>query len=330
MDHITFKLQVTDDVNFKHWTDLQEHIKSIITSVGLHPAWFQLVMVDVAGLEHQLFNNVLSATYNLKDKMLFKKCRVADSVTVQNLYNKFLNENTQLILKAKLLGVSFLPLDIETNVVSDEILIKQAIEHVTVSSVPYTFSLLQDLTPLQVISTSFGVVNIKRNYIEAWFDEGHVDYICEFDPHLHKFYYNMYKQDIIDKSIIRFAFFRKYDYNPIQPLHISFAWPTEEQGIMILDKTVNMFTYIDQVSEIISKWSTTTEVFPNDPIRLENRMKDREGYYFILLGSKLNLTLIEFINLQFEYLTQIISYLCLDDTLIYQYAKQQWFRLCTK
>jgi hypothetical protein len=54
-------------------------------------------------------------------------------------------------------------------------------------------------------------------------------------------------------------------------------------------------------------------------------MKDDVGYYFILLGSKLNLTLPDFIDLQLKYMAQITEYLRLPDKL--DYAKSKWIKL---
>jgi len=326
MDHITFKLKVTSDDNFIHWNDLQEHIKNIIVSVGLHPAWFQLSMIDLQELEHKSFNNVLSATYNLKEKILYKTCRIDDCTLAQNMYDKFLHENSKMILDAKKLGLEFLPLEIERNVIPNIELINKTLSALTSTSIPSCdFSLLENLLPLQVVDTDYGKLFVKKDYVEVWFDKGHTDYICNFDVELKKFYYAMYKENIVDSSIIRFAYLHKYDFTQQQPMHISIAWPTEVQGKFYNEIEIDIVEYIDQVTELISKWSTVTSLFPNDPIRLENRMKDNVGFYFILLGSKLDHTLSEFIDLQLEYLAQITEYLCLPNKL--DYAQTKWVSL---
>jgi hypothetical protein len=67
--------------------------------------------------------------------------------------------------------------------------------------------------------------------------------------------------------------------------------------------------YINQLAEVINKWKTITDLFPDDPVRLENRVQDNIGYYFIFLGTNRNLTLAEFIELQVEYLLQLIDFL---------------------
>jgi hypothetical protein len=329
MDYITVKMQVTNDKEFIYWNDLQQYIKDVLILVGLHDAIYQLTMVDLPFLEKQIFNNVISSIYNLKNKTIIKKFRVEDSTVAQEIYNRFLDNYAVLILESSKMGVSFPPLEVEKNITTDLEIISQTLSVVS-STVPKSseFFLLQNLEPAETINTDYGILYVKKDYIEVWFNKGHTDYICNFDTDLYKFYYNMYKQNIVDTSIIRFAFFRKYDYDQKQPLHISFAWPSEIRGIPFVDDVVDgdyIMLYINQVTELVSKWKTVTTVFPNDPIRIENRMKDEVGYYFILLGSKLDHTLSEFINLQLSYLAQITEYLCLPNKL--DYAESKWVNL---
>jgi hypothetical protein len=178
-------------------------------------------------------------------------------------------------------------------------------------------SLLRNLIPLHVEHTDYGILYIRQDYIEVWFNTGHIDFIRNLSYDLYEnIYYKIYKEDhLIDSNIIRFAFPRSYDYEPA-PHYISLGCPDGTCGISCANDIINskvdteyLRLYIDQMAEVINKWKTITDLFPDDPVRLENRVQDSTGYYFIFLGTNRNLTLAEFVDLQVEYLLQLIDFL---------------------
>jgi hypothetical protein len=314
MDYFTFQIKILSPIRFSNWTHLQNHIKNAITSVGIISDWLQTIK-SIKQIELTLHNNSLSATYNLKDNILTKPHRVPDADIATKIYKNFIDKNYNSIEHLKRLGIHFSDPIVEKNIQTDQDIVLESLSKLP-NFTSENRSLLRNLSPLHTKKTDYGIIYIKADYVEVWFNDGHIDFIRNLDKELYdNIYYKIYKEDIIDSDVIRFAFPRQYDYTPA-PHYISLGCPDGTCGEScyrdilagIID-TEYLKLYIDQVAEVLNKWKTITEFFPDDPIRLENRVRDSRGYYFIFLGTYQNYSLIEFVDLQIEYLSQLIDFL---------------------
>ena len=329
MDYATFQITVVNDTVFKHWQDLHRYVRDSIISVGLYSEFSQMD-ADCRALE--ICVNCLSATYNLNSKTITKTFRVADGNAAVAVYNRYLTHNLTSIQELYASGLVYKEMTVEHNIKSNLSIINDAIQQIPSVIIPkIKFPLLKNLQSVYTVHTDHGVMKVKQDYIEYWFNDGSLDYLytADFNHRLHSLYYKMYKRGFVNNDVIRFAFFKIYDYGN----YMSLSAPTENRGTCDLfdDCTVintdYINLYIDQSAELIHEWKQISDIFPNDPIRLENRIKDNDGYYFVLLGSNLDQTLPNFINLQLEYLIQIIDYLnCIDidKTAVFNYALQKW------
>jgi hypothetical protein len=329
MDYFAFQITVTDPIDFLNWTHLEKHVKDTITSSGIISNWLQTIK-SIKQIELTLHNNSMSSTYNLKTNTLTKMHRVPDADTVVKIYKDFIHNNQSSIDYLKQLGIQFSEPIVEKNIQTDQDKVLQ-----TLSTVPKvesnSTSLLKNLIPLHTEYTDYGIVYVRADYVEIWFNDGHIDFIRDLDYTLYEnIYYKIYKDDLIDSSIIRFAFPRQYDYTPA-PQYISLGCPDGTCGEScyqdIVDRTIDtayLKLYIDQVAEVVSKWKRIVTVFPDDPIRLENRVQDTRGYYFIFLGTHQDRSLKEFVDLQVEYISQLIDFLdssSIDKDQILTYVK---------
>jgi hypothetical protein len=329
MDCATFQITVSNDIDFIHWQDLHRYVRDSIISVGLYPN-FSKMDADCRELENT--PNCLSATYHLESKTITKTFRIAKGDSAKTVYNAYLIDNASMIKKLELIGLIYKPMTVEYNITSNLSIIKNEIEIMPpVVILTPKFSLLKNLHPIYTKTTPHGTMHVKHDYIEYFFNNGSIDYYytIEFDCQLHALYYKMYKRGFVNNDIIRYAFFKIYDYDN----YMSLSAPTEYRGnndFFNKDTIFNtdyIISYVDQSAEIIHEWKQITKLFPNDPIRLENRMKDNNGYYFILLGTALDHTLPEFIKLQFDYLVQLLEYLnceLINKLDVFNYAFQKW------
>jgi hypothetical protein len=332
MDYFAFQITVSPSIKFANWTYLEKHLKDTITSVGLISEW-QEVIQSIKKIELTLHRNSMSSTYNLKTNTLTKPHRLPDADIAVDIYNNFIVNNQYKLEQLKELGIHFSSAIVEKNMTTDCDRVKQTLDrlpHFTADST----SPLRNLIPLHVESTEYGTVYIKQDYVEIRFNDGHIDFIRELHHDLYEnVFYKTYKEDLINCDIVRFAFPRQYDYTSA-PQYISLGCPDGTCGIScsidIANKNITteyLKEYIDQVAEVINKWKTITGLFPNDPIRLENRSKDSLGYYFIFLGSKRDHTIKQFIDLQNDYLSVLIDYLdipVIDKDVVLDYAYKSY------
>lgn len=308
MDQLVLQFKISNNKQFSHWRDLEEYFKNMLIEIGLHTAIYDLTMNHVWNLEHEICSNVVSSVSDLKTNTITKLCRVKDASTLQNIYNEFVTQNLSRLEEARKRGITVTISDIKKNVIADIDIIKDIIRKIPIVQEPNKYTLLQNIEPLHVENTPFGTIYIKKDYVEIWFNDGHVGYIYDIGVDLHNnLYYPMYK-NANGNDKVRFAYSRMNDFSG----YISVAAPAGECGVSCLNDTIDteyLIQFINDVREIISMWKLYGDVFPNDPIRLENRAKDYIGYYYKFLGNSLDYSLNDFIALQLEYLDQLISYL---------------------
>jgi hypothetical protein len=329
MDYFAFQISVTNPMDFSNWTHLEKHVKDTITKAGIISNWLHTIK-SIKQIELTLHNNSMSSTYNLKTNTLTKMHRVPDADIVSKIYKDFINTNQNSVNYLKQLGIEFSEPIVEKNIQTDQDRVLQ-----TLSTIPKfrsdSTSLLKNLIPLHTERTDYGIIYVRASYVEIWFNDGHIDFIRELDHKLYEnIYYKIYKDNLINSDIIRFAFPRQYDYTPA-PQYISLGCPDGTCGESCYQDIVNrridtayLKLYIDQAVEVVTKWQTITTVFPDDPIRLENRVRDTRGYYFIFLGTHQDRSLIEFIDLQIEYISQLIDFLdssSIDKDQVLTYAR---------
>jgi hypothetical protein len=324
MDHVALNFKVSKNNKFYHWRELEEHFRNSLIEIGLHAAIKKLTMHHVWNIEHRTHNNVISSTSNLRTNTITKLCRIADSTILEKIYDDFLIENDQLIKVAATRGIEF-DIKVNKNIESELELIKNTMSSIEVVKKINKFPLLQNIEPLHVEHTHYGVVYIKNDFVEVWFDTGYIYYLYDIGLDLHNnLYYPMYK-NASSADGIRFAYSRMNDFEGC----MSVAAPAGDCGISCLYESIDteyLKIYINEVSEIINMWKKYTARFPNDPIRLENRAKDFIGYYYKFLGNRLDHSLTDFIELQLMYIDQLIGYLnnpLIDQTAINQYAQNK-------
>jgi len=329
MDHVTWTASFNDDFKFTNWPQIDAGLKNALTSVGIISE-FQQLLLDIKEIEKTLYKNTMSSTYNLKNKTLIKIHRIPDSDIVVEMYNTFLRNHKKELEELSTTGVYLSELVVEKDVETNQERVKKTLEKLPKFTLD-SKSILKNTIPLHTEYTDYGVLYIRQDYIEIWFDAGHIDFIRNLSYDLYEnLYYKVYKQDqLINSDIIRFAFPRQYDYEPA-PHYVSLACPDSQCGISclqdIIDQKINtdyLKLYIDQTREVITKWKTVTDLFPDDPIRLENRALDSVGYYFIFLGTNRDHSLSKFIDLQIDYISQLIDYLnspSIDKEEIIRYA----------
>ena len=330
MDHFSFQISVTKDMIFDHWQDLYKHIRDTLISNGIHD---NFIKVDKFFRSQEICPNCVTATFHIASNTITKTYRLSDGNNAKIIFDQFLIDNSSKILELNTVGILYGDRWAEQNVKSNLEIINDEIQSMPSLVIPETkFSLLKNLKPIYTKETEHGIMYVKQDYIEYWFNSGTIDYLynINFGWQLYFYlYYQMYRRNFINNYLIRYAFFKIYDYEN----YISLRPPTEDNGKPDLFDPNTVITneyimlYINQAAEIIDEWKQIGNLFPNDPIRLENRIKDSRGYYFIFLGSELDHTLPQFIKLQFEYLSQILEYLdckTVNKTDVFNYAYHKW------
>jgi hypothetical protein len=309
MEHFLYNITVKKDFVCDHWQDLYKCLRDSLIAAGLHET-FRTMDRKCRKLENS--NNCTSATYNVGSRSVIHVLRTDNGDTIKEIYDQFILDNSDKLLE---FGIYFSEGTVEKNITTNLEIIKHTLQTIPPIVIPTTeYNLLKNLHPIHTAETEFGTLYIKEDYVEFWFNNGTIDflYTTEFKWQLYFYlYYQMYKRNFLNNDLVRYAFFKIYDYEN----YISLSPPTENLGKSDLfnpETIINneyFMLYIDQAAEMIDEWKQIGNLFPNDPIRLENRIQDKVGYYFILLGSALDHTLPQFIKLQFEYLSQILNYL---------------------
>lgn len=324
MDHFIWKVSIDIDTKFANLFEIEQYFKTNLISCNVH-AQFRQLGEDIRAIERDAYGNVISTVYDLTNNTLSKINRVPNADVVLSMYNTFYNNNKDNIVKLAQCGVHLDSPVVIKNVQTDQDIVNQTLETIP-KFIGTSDSLLRNMLPLHTEYTDYGLIYIKQDYIEIWFDDGHVDFIRSLDDDLYdNLYYKMYKEEV---DTVRFAFPRSYDYKP-NPQYISLGCPAGECGRSCLTDILNgivdteyLIQYINQTAEIINSWKSITKLFPDDPIRLENRIIDSLGYYFIFLGTNRDQTLQQFIDLQIEYLSQLLDYMdTIDKNAVLEYAK---------
>ena len=288
MDSITLLIKNTTNDAFFRWEDLQEDFTKKCDVAGLLN--FRFVIAEFNKLE---IKNTVSADYELSNKVIKKNYFFEDGLFVLSKWSEFVHNNTKELLALKNLGWIIDAPNLKTNIEPDNV------------------------RCLRLVNNKDSRIVVKQNMIELQ-TPTHIDYLCKMDWSLYEFYYNLYKFKAILSPIIRLAFTREYiTINDIYPNYVSFSYPTGEQGMP--DSSINL--YIDQVYDVILGMKALSNIFPDDPIRLENRFKDSYSHYFVLLGQSLNKSIDEYIDLQLNYFKGIAS------DMEFISAKQKWERL---
>jgi hypothetical protein len=308
MNHFIVKFKVDERYKFTHWAALQKFVKDVFVSVNLESSIRQLFMIDVRQDESTHFPNTLSATANLADNTLTKICRVGDTTRAEDLFKKLQLEKKREISLAAKAGVTIMELEIVKDVVSDEDKVHQTLSTLNILATNSKYSLLKNISPLHTERTDYGIVNVYNNYSEVFFNEGHIGYTKGLDRSIHKhIYYAMYTNATVNDKF-RFAYLRSNDFAN----YISFATPTGSIGTNSLMDNIDSDTmkeFIDEVVNVVEMFKHYSPILPNEPVRLENRYRDSIGNYYHFLGDQMTLKPKQFIELQSEYLNQLLNYL---------------------
>lgn len=322
MDHFVWTVSISPDTKFSNFFEIEKYFKDSLISFDIHPGFRQL-LETVRAIELESNNNVLSTVYNLTTNTLTKTHRIPNGDIVAKMFDTFFKINNDKFTNLSNSGIQISTL-VKKNVQTDKDKVNQTLQQLPTFS-SKSNSLLCNIIPLHTEHTEYGTIYIKQDYVEIWFNDSHIDFIRNLSPDLYdNLYYKIYKSEV---DSFRFAFPRSYDYETA-PQYISLACPSGECGVSCLQDNIDneyLKQYIDEVRLIIIEWGTVTDLFPDDPIRLENRIKDNVGYYYIFLGTNRSLTKIQFIDLQLEYLSQLIDYLnnsYIDKDTIIDYAKK--------
>lgn len=309
MDYFVWTVSISTDTKFSNFFEIENYFKNSLISYGIHPDFRQL-LENVRAIELECNNNVLSTVYNLKNNTLTKTHRVPDGDIIAEMFDTFFKTNNDTFISLSNSGIQ-ISTKVNKNIQTDQDKVNQTLQQLPTFS-SSSNSLLCNMIPLHTERTEYGTIYIKQDYIEIWFNDGHIDFIRNLSSDLYdNLYYKIYKLGV---NSFRFAFPRLYDYETA-PQYISLACPAGICGVSCLQDNIDteyLKQYIDEVLLIVSEWEAVTTLFPDDPIRLENRIKDNIGYYYIFLGTNRSLTKTEFINLQLEYLSQLIDYLNID------------------
>jgi hypothetical protein len=321
MDHFVWTVSISHDTKFFNFFEIEKYFKDSLISCGIHPEFRQL-LETVRAIELESNNNVLSTVYNLTTNTLTKTHRIPNGDIIAKMFDAFFKTNNDKFISLTNNGIQISTL-VKKNVQTDQDKVNQTLKQLPTFSTSSN-SLLCNIIPLHIEHTEYGTIYIKQDYIEIWFNDGHIDFIRNLSPDLYdNLYYKIYKAGI---DSFRFAFPRSYDYETA-PQYISLACPTGVCGVSCLQDSIDteyLKQYINEVLLIITEWESVTTLFPDDPIRFENRIKDNIGYYYIFLGTNRSLTKTQFINLQIEYLSQLVDYLdicSIDKNIILQYAR---------
>jgi hypothetical protein len=200
MDHFVWTASISLNIKFSNFFEIEKYFKDNLISYNIHPKFLQL-LETVRAIELESNNNVLSTMYDLKNNTLTKTHRVPNANTISAMFENFFKSNNDTFIKLADKGITISTV-IDQNVQTDRDKVNQTLERLPKFSSDST-SLLRNLIPLHIEHTEYGTVYIKQDYIEIWFNNGHIDFIRNLDPDLYdNLYYKIYKYALYYVSIL--------------------------------------------------------------------------------------------------------------------------------
>lgn len=189
------------------------------------------------------------------------------------------------------------------------------------------------LSDIQTCETADGSAIVKRERAEFWFNEGQVGFLGNINTDFHKTISAI--QDKIKNIRVAPAIYfgKSLDFTKFNNF-VVFQCPNKELGkpfyADLFDDLVDQTyieKFIDQTGEVINAIRQCSNVFPDEAIRLEQRLTDSQGHYFVLYTSTATKGVGEFVMMQFAYLEMILTQLAIPGidvmTMIY-YARSKW------